>query len=216
MVPVRSIGRSWEIAGDAALCAGRAPRPVLDNDLESAAGCRFAQVGLADAGSQWFRRREFRRGGGASFMGNSGASRITGTENLYDNFRHLISPIAQQPEMRSPLTLGRAEMASGRLSAPRPRIRVVGLDAAGLAVGSARLGSARRLRPGAPCPLGPQARRVRRVRRRHGRPARRDDPRKGVMTRLAVPGKFTSQRKVEDGYVPAPVPRRGGIAAREG
>src|SRR5580692_2939164 len=71
-------------------------------------------------GSQWFRRREFRRGGGASFRGNSGALRITGTENLYDNFRHLISPIARQPEMRSPLTLGRAEMPSGRLPGPRP------------------------------------------------------------------------------------------------
>src|ERR1700683_3417061 len=103
------MGRSWRMADDTALCAGRAPRPVLDNDLESTAGCRVAQVGLADAGSQWSRRRECRRGGGASFMGNSGASRITGTENLYDNFRHLISPIAQLPEMRSPLTLGRAE-----------------------------------------------------------------------------------------------------------
>src|SRR5580693_5163909 len=150
MVPVGEMGRPWRIADDAALCAGRAPRPVLDNDLESTAGCRFAQVGPADAGSQWFRRREFRRGGGASFRGNSGASRITGTENLYDNFRHLISPIARQPEMRSPLTLGRAEMPSGRLPGPRPQLRLAGLDAAGLAPGSAR-----RLGLGSALPAGP-------------------------------------------------------------
>jgi hypothetical protein len=185
MVPVRSIGRSWEIADDAALCAGRAPRPVLDNDLESTAGCRFAQVGLADAGSQWFRRRELRRGDGASFMGNSGALRITGTENLYDNFRHLVSPIARQPEMRSPLTLGGAEFR-------RAGCRDLGLRF--VLSGWMRLGWL-------PAPRGGWGRerlaslvRARLARARLARAAGmvgrayRGDPRKGVMTRPAVPG----------------------------
>jgi hypothetical protein len=186
MVPVGEMGRSWRIADDAALCAGRAPRPVLDNDLESTAGCRFAQVGLADAGSQWFRRREFRRGGGASFRGNSGASRITGTENLYDNFRHLISPIARQPEMLSSLTLGTVNIRQGGnavgpaagTSASASPCRA-GCGRAGSRLRAAA-GAGERLARGARGSAGPAAGMVGRV--------RRGDPRKGVMTRPAVPG----------------------------
>src|SRR5580658_1283599 len=42
------------------------------------------------------------------------------------------------------------------------------------------------------------------------------DPRMGVMTRLVIECKLSTQRKVEDGCVPAPVPRRGGISGSRG